>query len=116
MIVCYVLFGGISGYVSARVYKLCGGQTWRQNVLYTCLLIPGILFGIVLTLNFLLIGKGSSAAIPFGTLFTLFALWIFLSIPLSLFGAYLGFKAPKIQVPVRTLQIPRQVPDQVINN
>jgi transmembrane 9 superfamily member 2/4 len=41
MVVFYVLFGSIAGYVSARIYKLCGGQAWRQNVLLTCLLIPG---------------------------------------------------------------------------
>lgn len=41
MLVCYVLFGGISGYVSARIYKLCGGQSWRRNVLLNCSMIPG---------------------------------------------------------------------------
>jgi transmembrane 9 superfamily protein 2/4 len=47
-----------------------------------------------------------------GTLFALVAIWFFLSIPLSFLGALLGFKRSKISVPVRTLQIPRQIPEQ----
>ncbi|KAJ3324235.1 hypothetical protein HDV06_000274 [Boothiomyces sp. JEL0866] len=112
MVVFYVLFGCIAGYISARVYKLCGGSAWRQNLVLTSALVPGSIFLLLLVLNFFWIAQDSSSAVPFGTLFSLFALWVFLSIPLSLIGAYIGFRTPKIQVPVRTLQIPRQIPDQ----
>lgn len=91
MIVVYVLFGSIAGYVSARVYKMCGGQAWKQNVLMTALLIPGGLFLMLLLVNVLFIAQNSSSAVPFGTLFALLALWFFLSIPLSFGGAFLGF-------------------------
>lgn len=41
MLVCYLLFGGVAGYVSTRMYKMLGGETWRQTVLLTAMLIPG---------------------------------------------------------------------------
>lgn len=41
MVVIYVLFGFVAGYVSARIYKMCGGQAWRQNLIMTAMLVPG---------------------------------------------------------------------------
>ena len=58
---------------------------------------------------------GSSAAIPFFTLVALLALWFGVSVPLTFVGAYFGFRKPMIEQPVRTNQIPRQIPDQSID-
>ena len=113
MVVFYILFASIAGYVSARIYKMCGGQHWRQNVLFTALLVPAIILFTLILVNFLFIFENSSSAVPFGTLMVLVALWFFLSVPLCFAGAFVGFKQEKVQVPVRTLQIPRQVPEQV---
>lgn len=112
MITCYILFGFVSGYISSRIYKLLGGQAWKQTVAMNAVLIPGILFVIMLILNFMLIANGSSSAIPIGSILALAALGILVSFPISLVGAYFGFRMPKIKVPVRTNQIPRQVPYQ----
>ena len=57
---------------------------------------------------------GSSAAIPFFTLVALLALWFGVSVPLTFVGAYFGFRKPAIEQPVRTNQIPRQIPDQSV--
>ena len=40
-IVCYVLLGTPAGYISARLYKMFGGERWTLNVLFTALLCPG---------------------------------------------------------------------------
>jgi transmembrane 9 superfamily protein 2/4 len=87
------------------------GEKWVNNVLLTALLCPGIVFGIFFILNLVLWGNGSSAAIPFGTLVLLLALWLCVSTPLVFVGSYLGFKKPIPEHPVRTNQIPRQIPD-----
>jgi transmembrane 9 superfamily protein 2/4 len=63
-------------------------------------------------LNLFLVYSNSSSAIPFGTLLAVFVLWVVVSLPLSLLGAYFGFKRSKMQIPVRTHQIPRQIPIQ----
>ncbi|KAJ3196541.1 hypothetical protein HK101_008550 [Irineochytrium annulatum] len=108
----YVSFAGVAGYGSARIYKMLQGEFWRQNVFLTATLVPAVVFIIFLTLNFILVGYQSSAAVPFGTMLALIALWFLISAPLCVIGAYFGFKHPTIENPVKTNQIPRQVPSQ----
>ncbi|XP_050389902.1 transmembrane 9 superfamily member 2 [Patella vulgata] len=111
-LVLYVCLGTPAGYVSARIYKMFGGEKWKSNVLLTAFLCPGVIFGIFFVLNLLLWIEKSSAAIPFSTLIALLALWFGISVPLTFVGAYFGFKKRPIEHPVRTNQIPRQIPDQ----
>ncbi|XP_078544745.1 transmembrane 9 superfamily member 2-like [Lissotriton helveticus] len=111
-VVLWVLLGTPAGYVSARMYKTFGGEKWKTNVLLTALLCPGIVFVDFFLMNLILWVKGSSAAIPFGTLVAILAMWIGISVPLTFIGAYFGFKGRPVEHPVRTNQIPRQVPTQ----
>jgi len=112
MLVLWVTLGALGGYVSARLYKMMGGEQWKSNVILTALLVPGVIFSIFFGLNMILWKLQSSAAIPFGTLLALVVLWFCVSMPLTFLGAYLGFKKPTIEHPIRTNQIPRQVPPQ----
>ncbi|KAG9351354.1 hypothetical protein JZ751_022602 [Albula glossodonta] len=107
-----MMFITLSGYVSARMYKTFGGEKWKTNVLLTALLCPGIVFADFFLMNLILWVEGSSAAIPFGTLVAILALWFGISVPLTFVGAYFGFKKQEIEHPVRTNQIPRQIPEQ----
>ncbi|XP_061136519.1 transmembrane 9 superfamily protein member 5 isoform X2 [Syngnathus typhle] len=111
-VVLWVLLGTPAGYVSARLYKTFGGEKWKTNVLLTALLCPGIVFADFFLMNLILWVEGSSAAIPFGTLVAILALWFGISVPLTFIGAYFGFKKAAIEQPVRTNQIPRQIPEQ----
>lgn len=111
-VVLWVLLGTPAGYVSARMYKTFGGERWKSNVLLTALLCPGIIFADFFIMNVILWAKGSSAAIPFGTLVAVLAMWFGISVPLTFLGAYFGFKERAIEHPVRTNQIPRQIPTQ----
>ncbi|XP_034245465.1 transmembrane 9 superfamily member 2 [Thrips palmi] len=110
--VLFVWLGTPAGYVSARVYKSFGGEKWKSNVLLTSMLCPGIVFGLFFVMNLILWAKGSSAAVPFPTLVALLALWFGVSVPLTFVGAYFGFRKRMLEHPVRTNQIPRQIPDQ----
>lgn len=112
--VLYVCLGTPAGYVSARMYKAFGGVKWKSNVLLTSTLCPGCVFVLFFVLNLLLWAKGSSAATPFTTLLALLSLWFGISLPLTFVGAYFGFKKRTIEHPVRTNQIPRQIPEQSI--
>lgn len=69
-----------------------GGLRWKSNVLMTAFLLPSTVFGVVFFLNLLLWGAGSSAAIPFTTLLALLCLWFGISLPLTFFGSFLGFR------------------------
>ena len=113
-LVLFVCLGTPAGYVSARIYKAFGGYKWKLNVLLTSLFCPGVVFSLFFVMNLLLWAKGSSAAIPFTTLIALLALWFGVSLPLTFVGAYFGFKKRTIEHPVRTNQIPRQIPEQSV--
>ncbi|XP_015915932.1 transmembrane 9 superfamily member 2 [Parasteatoda tepidariorum] len=112
--VLYVCLGTPAGYVSARMYKAFGGIKWKSNVILTSTLCPGCVFVLFFVLNLMLWSKGSSAATPFTTLLALLSLWFGISLPLTFVGAYFGFKKRTIEHPVRTNQIPRQIPEQSV--
>lgn len=113
-IVMFVCLGAPAGYVSARLCKLFGEYRWQLNICLTALLCPGIVFALFFIMNIILWIESSSAAVPFGTLIGLLAMWMLISLPLTFIGAYYGFRKPVIQQPTRTNQIPRQIPDQSI--
>ncbi|PWA50267.1 hypothetical protein CTI12_AA475640 [Artemisia annua] len=71
-----------------------------------------IAFLILFVLNFLLWGSHSTGAIPFSLFVILILLWFCISVPLTLVGGYFGAKAPHIEYPIRTNQIPREIPAQ----
>jgi len=112
--VLFVCLGTPAGYVSARIYKSFGGEKWKSNVLLTSMLCPGVVFAHFFIMNLVLWYEGSSAAIPFFTLVALLALWFGVSVPLTFVGAFFGFRKRSIEHPVRTNQIPRQIPEQSI--
>jgi len=114
MLVMFVFLGTPAGFVSSRMYKMFGGIQWKSNVMMTAIVMPGFIFLIFFGLNLVLWAKESSAAVPFGTLLALVAMWFCISVPLTFLGAYLGFKRPAIEQPVRTNPIPRQVPPQTL--
>ncbi|CAH0700359.1 unnamed protein product [Spodoptera exigua] len=111
-LVAWVLLGAAAGYVSARIYKSFGGRRWKSNILLTSMVCPGVVFSLFFIMNLVLWGKGSSAAVPFSTLVALLALWFGVSVPLTFIGAYFGFRKRILDHPVRTNQIPRQIPEQ----
>jgi transmembrane 9 superfamily protein 2/4 len=110
MILLYTVLGFIGGYVSARVYKAFGGERWKLNIALTPLMVPGIVFGTFFLLNLFLWAKQSSGAVPFTTMLVIVGIWFLISVPLSFAGSWVGFRQQAITPPVRTNQIPRQIP------
>ncbi|XP_078438955.1 endomembrane protein 70 protein family [Wolffia australiana] len=112
MIVLYLLLGAVAGYVAVRMWiTLQGGsEGWRGVAWAAAGFFPGVVFLLLALLNFLLWGSRSSGAIPISLFFLLLALWFCISVPLTLVGGLVGTRAEPIQFPVRTNQIPREVP------
>lgn len=104
--------GFLGGYMSARFYKFFRGEQWKRVTLFTAVLFPGLFFGIFFVINLAMWAKGSSAAVPFTTLFALLVLWFGISLPLVFLGAYFGFRKDVMEAPVRINTIPREVPQQ----
>lgn len=61
-------------------------------LIYVLILFFRIVFADFFIMNLILWVKGSSAAIPFGTLVAILAMWFGISVPLTFVGAYFGFK------------------------
>ncbi|KAL3692085.1 hypothetical protein R1sor_005736 [Riccia sorocarpa] len=114
MVLLYLFLGIAAGYVAARMWRTLTGnaQGWRSIAWKVACFFPGITFGILTFLNSLLWANGSTGAIPISLFFILLALWFCISVPLTLLGGFLGVRAEQIQYPVRTNQIPREVPPQ----
>ncbi|KAJ7548250.1 hypothetical protein O6H91_07G004500 [Diphasiastrum complanatum] len=115
MVLLYLFLGIAAGYVACRLWRTlkAGDSTgWRSIAWRVACFFPGIAFTILTLLNFLLWGSDSTGAIPISLFFILLALWFCISVPLTLFGGFLGVRAEHIQFPVRTNQIPRQIPRQ----
>eukprot|EP00608_Synchroma_pusillum_P000730 CAMPEP_0198443436 /NCGR_PEP_ID=MMETSP1452-20131203/70096_1 /TAXON_ID=1181717 /ORGANISM="Synchroma pusillum, Strain CCMP3072" /LENGTH=1118 /DNA_ID=CAMNT_0044164073 /DNA_START=74 /DNA_END=3431 /DNA_ORIENTATION=- len=112
LILLYVFMGSAAGYCSSRVYKMFRGVEWKHNTLMTAFLFPGCVFAVYFVLNVALWSEGSSGALPFSTFFTLLFLWFGVSVPLVFVGSFFGYKKEAVEHPVRTNQIPRQIPPQ----
>ncbi|XP_039164165.1 transmembrane 9 superfamily member 8-like [Eucalyptus grandis] len=112
MLLLWVFMGLFAGYASSRLYKMFKGTEWKKMAVRTAIVFPAIVFAIFFVLNALLWGQKSSGAVPFGTMFALVFLWFGISVPLVFVGAYIGFKKPAIEDPVKTNKIPRQIPEQ----
>ncbi|CAK9151817.1 unnamed protein product [Ilex paraguariensis] len=112
MIILYLFLGIAAGYVGVRLWKTIKGTSegWRSVSWSIACFFPGIVFLIFTVLNFILWGSNSTGALPISLYFVLLSLWFCISVPLTLLGGFLGTKAEDIQYPVRTNQIPREIP------
>ncbi|CAJ1344901.1 unnamed protein product [Effrenium voratum] len=112
MLLLFTFAGILAGYTSARFYKMWKGEDWKKTTLLTAFLYPGTVFCIFFVLDLFIWGTQSSGAVPFTTMFALLVLWFGISVPLVFLGAFFGYKKAPVSLPVRTNQIPRQVPAQ----
>ena len=112
VLVLYVLSGSVSGYVSARIAKFCECKNWKTVTTMTATALPGFLVGMFTMLNVFLTFAGAATAVSFWLLLSVFALWVCVSAPLVFVGAFLGFSADKVDIPVKTNHIARYIPTQ----
>lgn len=111
IVLLYVLCGCVAGYISARIFKFCDAKAWKQNTFLTAAGLPGFLISIFTILNIFLHFAGAATAVHFFTLLAIFGLWIAISTPMVFVGSFFGFRAEKLQVPVKVNQISRYVPE-----
>lgn len=111
MVVIYSLTAVIAGYVSGSMYKKLNGTAWVHNVLVTVTLFVIPVFIVWAFLNTVAIFYSSTAALPFGTIVALFALYFLVTFPLTLAGAIAGKNyTSEFDAPTRTKFQPREIP------
>lgn len=75
------------------------------------MLVPGLIFTLVFTLNLFVWAQASSTALPFGTLVALVSLWLLVQLPLVYLGSWYGYvRAGPWEHPTKTSPVPRQIP------
>ncbi|MBN3325185.1 TM9S4 protein, partial [Atractosteus spatula] len=108
----FMFMGVFGGYFAGRLYRTLKGHRWRKGAFCTATLYPAVVFGICFILNCFIWGEHSSGAVPFVTMVALLCMWFGISMPLVYLGYYFGFRKQPYDNPVRTNQIPRQIPEQ----
>lgn len=109
----YEFMGLVAGYYAGRLYKTSKGKEWKAAAFLSATLYPGIVLGVGVFINFFIWSKHSSGAIPFTTMLSVGSMWFCISLPLVYLGYFFGYRKQPYEHPVRTNQIPRQVPTQV---
>jgi len=110
-ILLYVLCGGVGGYVSSRLYKFCDAKSWKRCTVATAIAFPGLVVSMIMVLNVFLTLVGAATAVSFVTILLVFLVWGCVSTPLVFVGSYFGYRADKIEVPTKTNQIARFIPE-----
>ena len=95
------------------MYKTMKGTQWKKVAFMTASIYPAVVGLVGLLLNFFIWGKKSSGAVPFSTMLALLSMWFGIELPLVFLGYYFGYRKQPYEHPVRTNQIPRQVPEQM---
>lgn len=108
-VLVYALCGPIGGYVSVRLYKVCGGDDLKRNATLTALAVPGLSL-VAFCLVSALIWIEGGATVDCTTLLLLAALFGFVGIPLVFLGDRMGRSAPSISFPTKTSNTIRPVP------
>ena len=106
LVMVYIFLSLISGYISARFYKMVHGINWLRVCIFTAIIFPSILFFVLSSTNFVYYLEGSSTYIQFKYFFSLFSLWILVTIPLLFIGTIIGLFQQRIVFPCSINPVP----------
>ncbi|GBF98960.1 hypothetical protein Rsub_12606 [Raphidocelis subcapitata] len=112
-VMLYVLMSSVAGVVAVALWGQMkrSYEDWSSVTLRVALFYPGVVMAIFTLLNAAIKHTGSTGAVPVGVYFAIVAMWFLVSVPLTFIGGKLATRLPIIDAPVKTTQIPRQVPE-----
>ncbi|KAG7336682.1 endomembrane protein 70-domain containing protein [Nitzschia inconspicua] len=115
VVVLYCLTSVVAGYTAIRLFRQMGGKNWVQCVILTAGMFPAPIVAVFLWVNSVAIAHGSTSALPFTSILTITALYIFLAFPLTVFGGILAknYASPDFNAPTRTTKVAREIPTEV---
>jgi hypothetical protein len=110
-VLLYALSSGFSGYFSSYFYHQLGGTHWSTNAVLTFALFNVPLVTVFAVLNSIAISYGSTSALPVKALLSVIALLLFITLPLTIFGAHKARKGfSPFQSPCKTNFAKREIP------
>lgn len=111
-IILFVLLSFVAGGSAVALWGIMERtyDGWIGVALHVSLFLPGLVMMIFTVLNIAIKHTGTLGAVPAGIYFTIVAIWFLVSVPLTFVGGYMATKLPILDYPVKTNQIPRQIP------
>ena len=106
LVMVYIFLSLLSGYFSAKFYKMVHGLNWLKVCVITCLLFPLIFLILITSINFLYWFEGSTTYIEFKNFFSLISLWIVGTVPLIFIGTMIGLTQKRVQFPCEVNPVP----------
>ncbi|XP_027083641.1 transmembrane 9 superfamily member 5 isoform X1 [Coffea arabica] len=111
IIIVYTLTSAVAGYTSASFYSQFAKTGWERSVFLAGTLFFGPFIFIAFTLNLVAAYFGTTAALPFGTIFVLVIVHMVIGIPLLALGGLRGCNfRPEFQESHTNRKFSREVP------
>jgi Endomembrane protein 70 len=112
VIVSYCLTSSVSSYTSVRLYRQMGHQDTTRCTILTGALVPVPVAVVFLWVNSIALARESTAALPLSTLLTVIAMFIFISVPLTLTGTWFAnsYASDAFDAPTSTSTVAREIP------
>lgn len=115
---CYALTCSIAGYASGSYYRQYFptpraevNSQWQKTMLLTVLFFPTVVVSIVFCLNLIAEYYDTTNALHLSTIFKMFAIWLFVSFPLTVVGTMFGRHwGGKSDFPCRVNSMARPIP------
>ncbi|KAL5102815.1 Transmembrane 9 superfamily member 3 [Taenia crassiceps] len=114
IIFVYALFSPVNGFIGGRTYLQLGGRNWIRQLFLGSLQMPTLVVIIALGMNTLALFYQTSRVLPFLTMLAIFAIIVFVILPLNLVGTVLGRNIGRSvgtgANPCRVNSVPRPIP------
>lgn len=102
--------GIFNGYTSSRFYKFFNGSKWTKMDFCSMFFLPGFISACLMLIDVCeWIETGRADTIPVREALLLALYWFVIHVPLCFVGSYIGFSAPRINTPVKTNRMQREV-------
>lgn len=112
-IYAYAILSLANGYFGGSLYSQLHGRNWIKQCLVSAAFLPSLVCGTVFMINFIAIYYHASRAIPFGTMVSILAIWIFIILPLTVLGTIVGRNTRgQPNIPCRVSPVPRPIPEK----
>jgi len=110
-IVIFALASTVAGAVSAGFYHKLQGEKWARNILLAATLFAVPTSIVSVSADIIARYYHSTSALPISTAIEIFAIWLFIGFPLTIFGGISGRRmAGPFSAPVRTKNAIREIP------
>jgi hypothetical protein len=115
VVVLYCLTSFVSGYTSVKLYRQMNGKLWVRCILTTAFLFPIPVLVVFMWVNSVALAHGSTSALPATAILTVFALFGFISLPLTVLGGIIAknYASPEFNAPTRTTKVAREIPTDI---